>query len=87
MLQKHIVINELINIEGNFYNEIKPLECSRKMRIGKNKVYKVVNFGMVESYWKVGKEIVEDERNGESRAEYGKEIITQLSKRLTEDYS
>ena len=39
MLQKHITINELINIEGNFHNTVKPLECSKRMSIGKDKIY------------------------------------------------
>ena len=39
MLQKHITINELINIEGNFHNAVKPLECSKRMSIGKDKIY------------------------------------------------
>ena len=40
MLQKHITINELINIEGNFHNAVKPLECSKRMSIGKDKIYR-----------------------------------------------
>ena len=39
---------------------------------------------MVYSYYEVGRMIVEEEQNGEQRAEYGKAILKELSKRLTE---
>lgn len=42
-----------------------------------------VNAIMTASYWLVGRRIVEAEQAGESRAEYGKEIVEQLSADLT----
>ena len=36
--------------------------------------------------WKVGRRIVEEEQHGEKRADYGKQIINNLSKRLIEKY-
>lgn len=41
---------------------------------------------MVTAYWLIGREIVEELQGGEERAEYGKEVIESLSKRLTERY-
>lgn len=41
---------------------------------------------IVVTYWNVGRMIVEEEQNGKSRAEYGKQIIQQLSERLTRKY-
>jgi len=52
----------------------------------RNKVYKAANFEMLEAYWQMGKEIVEEEQKGEKRAEYGKYILKNLSLKLTEDY-
>ena len=43
-----------------------------------------VNSIMVQSYWEIGRLIVEDEQQGESRAEYGKQQLQQLSQQLTE---
>ena len=43
-----------------------------------------VNSVMVQSYWEIGRLIVEDEQQGESRAEYGKQQLQQLSQQLTE---
>lgn len=41
---------------------------------------------MVEAYWKIGRRIVEEEQSGRERAEYGKEILQNLSKELTEEF-
>jgi len=35
------------------------------------------------AYWNIGREIVEEEQKGEDRATYGKEIIKQLSVKLS----
>ena len=43
-----------------------------------------LNISMVYSYYEVGRMIIEEEQNGEQRAEYGKAILKELSKRLTE---
>jgi len=65
----------------NLYNKVKNI-----LDTGRNKAYKAVNLSMIESYWNIGKEIVEEEQNGENRAEYGKEIIKELSKKLSKEY-
>ena len=52
----------------------------------RNTAYRAVNFAMVQAYWSIGRVIVEDEQKGEKRAEYGKALIKDLSKRLTKDY-
>ena len=53
---------------------------------GRNKIYRTIDTTVVETYWNIGKEIVEEEQGGEIRAEYGKEIISELSKELTQKY-
>jgi len=45
-----------------------------------------VNSEMVIAYWLVGREIVEEEQQGEKRAECGKRLIEDLSNRLTDRY-
>lgn len=57
--------------------EIKSLVQASRQRISRN-----VNSELIQTYWLVGKAIVEFEQNGNERAEYGKELITNLSKRL-----
>jgi len=49
-------------------------------------VFRMVNSSMVMAYWNIGRLIVEEEQKGEQRAEYGKQIIDGLSKRLQKEY-
>ena len=41
---------------------------------------------MVYTYYEIGRMIVEEEQNGEQRAEYGKYILRDLSAYLTENF-
>lgn len=52
----------------------------------RNTVYRSANFTMVKAYWSIGKTIVEEEQNGEGRAEYGKELIKHLAKKLSSEH-
>lgn len=45
-----------------------------------------VNLSMVYTYYEIGKLIVEEEQNGEDRAEYGKYILKALSQYLTTEF-
>ena len=45
-----------------------------------------VNTAMVRAYYEIGRSIVENEQKGNVRAEYGKEILKNLSARLTANY-
>lgn len=45
-------------------------------------VVRAVNSNMVLAYWLIGREIVQALQGGESRAEYGKQIISELSAQL-----
>ena len=70
-----------MEISNNYINEIKKI-----LKNARQKAYTAVNSAMVEAYWKIGRRIVEEEQNGKERAEYGKEIIKNLSKELTEEF-
>ena len=48
--------------------------------------YNAVDIAMIRRNWLLGKRIVEEELLGENRAEYGKEIIKNLSEFLTKEY-
>ena len=50
-------------------------------------VVRSVNSQMVIAYWLIGREIVEEEQKGQARAEYGRRLIAELAKRLTQRYS
>lgn len=47
---------------------------------------RAVNDAMVQAYWHVGRLIVEDEQGGEKRAEYGKAVLHELSRRLSAEF-
>jgi predicted nuclease of restriction endonuclease-like (RecB) superfamily len=49
-------------------------------------VVRAVNNSMVLAYWLIGREIVRELQGGRKRAAYGKEVLTDLSKRLGERY-
>ena len=73
---------ELSNItESSFVNDIKQI-----VEQGRRASYGAVNAVMIETYWHIGKRIVEQEQNGKERAEYGKQLIEILSKELTIAY-
>ena len=50
----------------------------------RGKVVREINRAQVLAYWEIGREIIEFEQKGKTRAEYGKELIDRLSKDLTE---
>jgi len=52
----------------------------------KQNIVKTVNNNMVYTYFSLGQMIVEKEQNGEIRAEYGKQVIKNLSDRLQSKY-
>lgn len=54
--------------------------------ISRTQLQQSVNSVMVQTYWQIGKMIVEDEQKGESRAEYGKKQLEQISNALTVEF-
>ena len=51
---------------------------SSQIEQARNQVRQSVNSAMVQSYWQIGRLIVEDEQQGASRAAYGKQQLQQL---------
>ena len=70
-----------LNKKTSLYNKIASiLEESRKF------VASTVNTAMVQTYFEIGRLIVEEEQHGNIRAEYGKETLKKLSEKLTANY-
>jgi hypothetical protein len=61
--------------------EIKQIIISAR-----NKARTAINTAMIEPYWFIGKRIVEEEQNDKQRAEYGREIIKNLSEELQNEF-
>jgi len=71
----------MANEVSKIYNDIAEL-----LNVARAKAYHTVNSIMVETYWKIGQRIVEEEQGGASRAEYGTKLIENLSKYLTDTF-
>ena len=61
-------------------------EIKQILREAKAKAYNAVNYAMIEAYWLTGKRIVEEIQNGEQRANYGEQVIKNISKALTAEF-
>jgi predicted nuclease of restriction endonuclease-like (RecB) superfamily len=63
------------------------LDSIRELLINaKSQTRQTVNTAMVQTYWHIGRIIVEDEQGGDKRAAYGKQVLAELAKRLTEEF-
>ena len=69
---------ETNNILQKFVLEIENIVIHAKQNISYS-----VNHTMIETYWNIGKHIVEIEQKGDVKAVYGKKLLTTLSKELT----
>lgn len=71
-------------------NEIYPTELFSKIAdllySARQNVVRAVNHAMVYTYYEIGRMIVEDEQQGKERAEYGKQVLKELSKRLSDEF-
>lgn len=75
--------NELSLVDENInpiFEEIKDL-----VNTSRNKVYSTVNTEMLNLYWNIGKIIMEIQQ-GNERASYGKSVLENLSKKLTNEF-
>ena len=71
----------LTNDTNDFYYRVSQL-----LRIARAEVISSVNHKMVTTYFEIGKLIVEQEQNGEKRAEYGRNLIKGLSVKLSKEF-
>ena len=53
----------------------------------REKAYQATAFAMIEGFWLIGERIVKEEQQGNVRANYGEQIIAQLSKELGKGFS
>jgi predicted nuclease of restriction endonuclease-like (RecB) superfamily len=65
----------------NLYQNIRNILLDSRKRTSQ-----AINFALVETYWHIGKMIVEEEQNGKARADYGKQILAFLSEKLTTEF-
>ena len=70
-----------IEIKKDIYQEIHDLLHKARQNIISN-----INSTMTKTYFLIGKRIVEEEQNGNKRAEYGKKLMKTLSEKLTKEF-
>lgn len=63
------------------YNRIRGI-----IENARGNIARAINTEMVAAYWQIGREIVEEEQRGKSRADYGKKLLESLAKRLSNDF-
>ena len=80
-MDKSIIVSNDVSLSSNFIREIKQLVTRSRQE-----AYTAVNQAMVNAYWQIGRRIVEEEQGGAERANYGKQILKQLSVALTEEF-
>ena len=56
------------------------------LNTARQRAVQAVNTTIVHTYFEIGRMIVEDEQNGENRAEYGKQQLKLLSQNLTKQF-
>jgi predicted nuclease of restriction endonuclease-like (RecB) superfamily len=56
------------------------------LRSGRYRALQTINSAMITAYWIIGKEIVEAEQRGKSRADYGRALLEQLSLSLKKEF-
>lgn len=65
----------------SIYQSIREIITSSRQR-----VYRMANSALLETYWRIGKLIVEDEQKGQLKAEYGKATLKNLATQLTQEF-
>ena len=70
-----------IEIKKDIYQEIHDFLDNARQNIISN-----INSTMTKTYFLIGKRIVEEEQDGNKRAEYGKNLIKMLSEKLTKEF-
>ena len=71
-------MNKTVNV---LYDSIRTVLLNARLR-----TYQAVNAAMVETYWQIGRMIVEEEQSGQDRAAYGKQVLAFLSEKLTTEF-
>lgn len=71
----------IVPVSQEFIGDVR-----RIIEEGRKQAYAVAGNIALATYWNVGRRIVEEEQNGNSRAEYGKRLIAELANNLKKDY-
>lgn len=71
----------IVPVSQEFIGDVR-----RIIEEGRKQAYAAAGNIALATYWNVGRRIVEEEQNGNSRAEYGKRLIAELANNLKKDF-
>ena len=77
-------MNEIVKSDSTYQHLVG--EIADLLAAARTKVAHEVNTILVDTYWQIGKYIVEYEQNGNEKAEYGSNLLNRLSEDLTRTY-
>ena len=72
---------EELTINRNVLNDIRKI-----VEEGRRQAYAAAGQVAIVTYWNIGKRIVEEEQQGQKRAEYGAKLIANLAQQLTLEF-
>ena len=75
-------MNSVEKIKNDSY-QLLIEQISSAVSNAKKQVATTINSALVETYWNIGKYIVDFEQDGQTRAKYGEQLLLNLSKDLT----
>ncbi|SDA53255.1 Predicted nuclease of restriction endonuclease-like (RecB) superfamily, DUF1016 family [Algoriphagus alkaliphilus] len=61
-------------------------QISELLLLGREQAGRAINAILVQTYWQIGRHIVEFEQNGKDKAEYGSELLDRLSRDLSMEF-
>jgi len=68
-------------MDTQLFNSVKEIIIQARQR-----VFRIANINLIETYWQIGRQIVEDEQKGKARADYGKNVLKNLAQQLTLEF-
>ena len=68
-------------IQNHLFQTVKEIIIQSRQ-----KVFRMVNSTLLETYWRIGQLIVEDEQQGNEKAIYGKSTLKNLARELTFEF-
>lgn len=65
----------------DFFSEVRDI-----LQQARHNAAQSINSLMVDAYWTIGRRIVEEEQGGSAQATYGKGLLKELSKSLSQEF-
>lgn len=71
----------MVTNQTPLFSEIREIILQSRQR-----VFRIANSVLLETYWEIGRVIIEDEQKGKDRADYGKSTLKNLANQLTFEF-